>query len=395
MQEIPIVLIGHKDHGKSTLIGRMILDTKSIKESKLKEVQEVDESDGRKFELAHLIDSFMQEREREMTMDTTRAVLKGKERNYQLIDVPGHSELIANMLTGASSAEAALLLVDIDEGIREQTRQHLEIAKLLGIKQLGVAVNKIDKVDYQKDKFDEVKEKLKEILNEIGYSSENINFFPISAWEGDNVIKKSEKTPWYQGLTVMEFLEKEIKEPESLDKSSQIFLIQDEYKEGEDKIFIVGPIESGTLVVGQKALALPVNKEIIIESIKDSDGELLEAKAGQNVGIEISGEDLIMTNISRGTAIVSPDSNVKTEESSLSGEIFWIEKPSQDNLILECGTAKVEVILEEPKEIQRGTKTSYKARLKKPIAKDPKGKSILGKIVLKDKGNIIAVGNIL
>jgi sulfate adenylyltransferase subunit 1 (EFTu-like GTPase family) len=115
--EIPIVLIGHKDHGKSTLIGRLLLDTKSIKESRVKEIKEVDESDGRQFELAHLVDSFYQEREREMTMDTTRAVLKGKERNYQLIDVPGHGELIANMLTGAAGAEAALLLVSIEEGI--------------------------------------------------------------------------------------------------------------------------------------------------------------------------------------------------------------------------------------------------------------------------------------
>ena len=111
MQEIPIVLIGHKDHGKSTLIGRLLLDTKSVRESRLKEVKEVDESIGQKFELAHLVDSFKEERENEMTMDTTRAILKGKERNYQLIDVPGHKELIASMLTGAAGAEAALFIL--------------------------------------------------------------------------------------------------------------------------------------------------------------------------------------------------------------------------------------------------------------------------------------------
>lgn len=388
MQEIPIVLIGHKDHGKSTLIGRLILDTGSVKESKLKEVKEVDESDGQKFELAHLVDSFKQEREREMTMDTTRAFLKGKERNYQLVDVPGHSELIANMLTGASSAEAALLLVDIDEGIKEQTRQHLEIAKLLGIEQLGVVVNKIDKVDYQKDKFDEIKEKLKEILNEIGYSSKNMHFFPISAWEGDNVVKKSEKTPWYHGLTVMEFLEEKIKEPESFENLSLIFLIQDKYFE-EGKEVLIGPVESGTIKTGQEALILPDNKAIRIESIKDAEGELNEAKAGQNVGICLA-ENLAVL---RGGVITSLNSNLKVKN-NLSGEIFWIEKPSQENLILECGIAQIKATLEEPKTINRGEKSSYRVLLEKPIVFEPKSKTILGKIVLKDKGKIIAVGNI-
>jgi len=179
MQEVPIVLIGHKDHGKSTLIGRLLLDTKSIKESKLKEIQDVDKALGYKFELAHLVDSFREEREREMTMDTTMVLLKGQKQNYQLIDVPGHAELISNMLTGASGAKTALLVVSVEEGIKEQTRQHLEIAKLLGIEQLEVVVNKMDKVNYKKEKFDEVVKSLKEILNTIGYLSEKIHFFPV------------------------------------------------------------------------------------------------------------------------------------------------------------------------------------------------------------------------
>jgi small GTP-binding protein len=379
MQEIPVVLIGHKDHGKSTLIGRLVLDTKSIKESRVKEIKEVDESDGRKFELAHLVDSFRQEREREMTMDTTRALLKGKDRNYQLIDVPGHSELIANMLTGASNAEAALLLVDIYEGIKEQTRQHLEIAKLLGIEQLGVVVNKIDMINYQKDKFDEITEKLKEILNQIGYLSEKIQFFPVSAWEGDNVVQRSEKTPWYQGPTVMEFLEGEVKEVESFESLPLAFLIQDKYPEGEKEV-LVGPVETGAVKVGQEIVILPNNEKVKIESIRDSEGELSEAKAGQNIGISlgVKGEAL------RGGIISSLNNNFQTGN-ELEGEMFWIDKPSQENLILECGTAKVEATLEEPKEIQRGTKTPYKAQLKKTIAFEPNSKTILGKIVLKEE----------
>jgi len=387
MLEIPTVLIGHKDHGKSTLIGRLLLDTKSIKESRYKEVQEVDEASGYKFELAHLVDSFKEEREREMTMDTTRAVLKGKERNYQLIDVPGHSELISNMLTGAAGAEAALLLVSIDEGIKEQTRQHLEIAKLLGIEQLGVVVNKIDKINYQKEKFDEITGRLKEILNNIGYVSENINFFPVSAWKGDNVVKKSEKTPWYQGKTVMEFLEEEVELPKPFDNLPLAFLIQDK----DDNIFM-GRVESGKLKKGQKVLIIPGKKIVEVAVIKDSDGELEEANSGQNIGVEILKKGNF--EASRGTALVSEDSSMK-EGNILSGEMFWIKKPSQEKLSLECGTARVEAELREPKEINQGEKTLYKISLEKVIAFEPRSKTILGKLVLKDNGKIIAVGNIV
>ncbi|MCD6177965.1 GTP-binding protein [bacterium] len=392
MREIPIVLIGHKDHGKSTLIGRLILDTKSVQETRLKEIQEVDKSSGQKFELAHLVDTFKEEREREMTMDTTRAILKGKKRKYQLIDVPGHKELIASMLTGAAGAQGALLVVDVNEGIKEQTRQHLEIAKLLGIEQLGVAVNKMDKVDYQQEEFEKVIQKLREVLNKIGYLSERIDFFPISAWEGDNVVKRSNKMDWYKGKTIMEFIEEDIKEPESFRDLPLIFLVQDKYP-NEDKEILVGPIESGRLRVGQKVLILPDKRECEIKTIRDFTGELLEAEAGQNIGIEISQEDKTLSGVSRGNVITSLDSQVRTDQ-EVSGEVFWIRAPSDSNLVLECGTASVEGQLMEPKMITEGQTTSYRILLSKKMAVFPRSRTILGKIVLKDKGKIIAVGNI-
>lgn len=375
MQEIPIVLIGHKDHGKSTLIGRLILDTGSVKQSRVKEIKEVDESFGQKFELAHLVDAFKEERDREMTMDTTRALLKGKERNYQLIDVPGHGELIANMLTGAAGAEGALLMVSIEEGIKEQTREHLEVAKLLGIEQLGVVVNKIDKTGYQKEAFDSLAGKLRPMLEEIGYK--DVRFFPVSAWEGDNVVRKSDKTPWYQGPTVMEFLENEIRIPPSFENLPLSFLVQDSY----DNV-LVGKVESGILEKGKEVLILPANKKTIIRSIKDSEKELERAQAGQNLGIEIS-ED----NIGRGVVISDFNSDLKVGN-ILSGEVFWIKEPSQENLILECGTARAGGRLLEKK------KDTYQISTERPVVFQPRGKTILGKIVLKEQGKIIGVGNI-
>jgi len=389
MQEIPIVLIGHQDHGKSTLIGRLILDSGSITESRVNEIKSIDESAGQKFELAHLVDSFREEREREMTMDTTRAILKGKERNYQLIDVPGHAELIANMLTGAAGAEAALLLVSIEEGIKEQTRQHLEIAKLLGIEQLGVVVNKMDTVDYNEKAFSDVKDKLKAILTDIGYLAEDIYFFPISAGEGENVIRKSEKTPWYQGSTVMGFLEKEIKVPESFENLPLTFLIQDKYSE-EGKDILIGLVEAGKMVSGQEILFLPLNRKAKVKLIRDSEEELGEAEAGCNIGILLS-EDF---DLKRGSVGTLPESNLKIDK-EISGEIFWIKKPSQRKLVLECGTAQTEGELKDPEIVNDGEKTSYRIIIDEPIVFEPKGKTILGKIVLKDQGKIIGVGNIL
>lgn len=387
MQEIPIVLIGHKDHGKSTLIGRLILDTGSVKKSRVKEVKEVDESFGQKFELAHLVDAFKEERDREMTMDTTRAFLKGKERNYQLIDVPGHGELIANMLTGAAGAEGALLMVSIEEGIKEQTRQHLEIAKLLGIEQLGVVVNKIDKAGYKENAFNGLTEKLKSMLLEIGYK--DIRFFPVSAWEGDNVVRRSEKTPWYQGPTVIEFLENEIRTPELFENLPLIFLVQDKYSE-DGKEILIGPLEAGRMRTGEEILFLPNGERTKIEYIRDSEEELKEAKAGQNIGITLKEN----SGISRGKVGTVSDTNLKTGE-RLQGEIFWIEKPSQRKLDLECGTARAEAVVQKPEIINQGEKTFYEISLDKPIVFEPKGKTILGKLVLKDQGKIIAVGNIL
>lgn len=387
MEEIPIVLIGHKDHGKSTLIGRLLLDTKSIKKSKLKTIQGVDKVAGRKFELAHLLDSFKEERERGMTMDTTTALLKGKKRNYQLIDVPGHKELISQMLTGASRAKGAILVVSVPEGIKAQTIQHLEIAKLLGIEQLGVVINKMDKVNYQEDVFSKLVEKLRKILKIIGYSQKNIRFFPISALEGDNVKNKSIKTSWYQGATLMGFLENEFKRPESFEKLPLRFLVQDKYLE-EDEI-LVGRVESGKLRKNQEVLLLPGNKKNKIELIKDAERELKEASSGMNLGLILKNK----SKAGRGTVISSPNSPPQISN-ILSGETFWIEKPHQRKLICECGTAQREAKLLEPKILKAKEKTFYKVRLKRKIAFDPKSKIILGKLILKEKGKIIGGGNI-
>lgn len=381
MKEIPIVFIGHKDHGKSTLIGRLLLDTESIKESRVNEIREIDD---KKFRLAHLVDSFKEERENGMTIETTRAILKGKRGIYQLIDVPGHVELISNMLTGASGAKAALLLVSIEDGVKEQTYQHLEIAKVLGIEQLGVVINKIDKKNYQKDSFEKVVSETKEILIRTGFAVEKISFFPISALNGDNVVSKSPKTSWYKGTTLINFIKNNI-EIDNLSKEPLRFLIQDKYSE---KVF-VGRIESGELKVGQEILFLPQNIKGRVTAIRDSETGLKKALAGKNIGIVLEK----IKEIHRGTVGCLEDFK-PTVGNILKGEIFWLQKPSKKELIYECGTSQIKGELLEPKIIKAGEKSLYKISLRKNIAFDPSGKTILGKIILKDNGRIIAAGNV-
>jgi len=389
MLEIPIVLIGEKDHGKSTLIGRLLLDTKSIEESRIKKIQEIDKASGKEFELAHLVDSFREEREKEMTMDTTQVLLKGKKRNYQLIDVPGHEELISQMLTGASKGKVALLLVAVDEGIKEQTIRHLEIAKLLGIEKVGVVLNKIDKVNYKKEIFEKLKKEIKEVLEKVGYLSRDIHFFPISAKNGDNVIVKSKKTLWYEGKTLFEFLEGDLKEPEDFENLPLRFLVQDKYFIDEREV-LVGKIETGKLKIGERILFLPEDKTAKVIEIKEFEENLKEAKAGQNIGL-ILDKNL---KIERGSIGCFSDFPLKVSD-FLEGEIFWIKEPKSKKLIFECGTKSTEGEILEPKEILQNQKTFFKAKLKEKIAFDPQSKTILSKVVLKEKGQIIGVGNII
>lgn len=389
MQEIPVVLIGHKDHGKSTLIGRLLFETHSIKKTRFKEVQEVDQAWGRKFELAHLVDSFQEERDNEMTMDTTRAVLKGKKRNYQLIDVPGHGELITNMLSGASNAEVALLLVAIDEGIKEQTKQHLEIAHLLGIKQLGIIVNKIDTIKYKKDLFDGLKKNLQSVIKKIGYKPENIYFFPTSALKGDNIVKKSARTKWYSGPTVMKFIETKIKSPASLANFPLLFLVQDSWINNNQKI-ITGKIETGKIKIGDKIKIMPDKKQVVVAEIKDFDKKLVKAKAGENIGLVLQNKK----NIKRGSVIVSTKNAFEVKK-NITGKIFWIKIPSQRQITVECGTDQAKGIITNLRTASEGRISSHKISLGKSMVFDTSKKTILNKVAIKESGQIIGVGNIV
>ena len=199
---INLVIIGHKDHGKSTRIGRLLYDSKAIPEQKIQEIKEETQRTGTgRFKFSYLLDSLEEERKGGLTIDIMHTPFKTKKHLYTIIDCPGHKEFIKNMITGASQADAAVLVISAKEGIKDQTKQHAYLARTLGIKQLVVAVNKMDEPNYNQTRFREVAERLNKFLDSLDYK--NVPTIPLSALRGDNVFRKSQRMAWHDGTTFM------------------------------------------------------------------------------------------------------------------------------------------------------------------------------------------------
>jgi len=276
-----IAIVGSIDHGKSTLIGRLLYDTNSLPEGKLDEIKKTCEELGRKLEFAYICDALEEERKNQMTIETMQTFFRINNREYAIIDAPGHKEFLKNMVTGASQADASILIIDVKEGIQEQTKRHAYLLKLLGISNLIIAINKMDLVNYEEKFFKKVKNEITLFLNEIGVSSSFI--IPISAYEGDNVVKKSENMKWYKGLTILEALD-------NLKKATTIYdfrmPIQDIYEINNKEVY-VGNILSGEIRKGEIVKIFPNNENAKVKEILISNGEIEYAKSPMAIGIVI------------------------------------------------------------------------------------------------------------
>ena len=255
-ETLNIVIVGHVDHGKSTLLGRLYSDTGSLPEGKLEKVQAICRQQGKEFEYAFLFDAFLEEQEQGITIDTARTFFIWKGRQYIIIDAPGHKEFLKNMISGAARAEAALLLIDALEGVKEQSRKHGYLLSLLGVRQFAVVVNKMDLVGYREDVFAGIEKEYREYLSQFKVSPQHV--IPVSAKLGANIANRSSAMPWYGGPTVLDILGGFQEETARSDQPLR-FPVQDVYKFDARRI-LAGRVAAGRMRVGDRPVFSPSNK---------------------------------------------------------------------------------------------------------------------------------------
>ena len=343
-----IVIVGHVDHGKSTLIGRLLFETGSLPDGKYEAVQEMSKKRGMAFEWAFLLDALQAERDQGITIDTTQIPFRTDKRDYTLIDAPGHVEFLKNMITGAAQADAAFLVIDVEEGVSAQTRQHTLLLQLMGMKSLAVVINKMDRVSYDEKRFRKIKDDIESYLQEINLSPSAV--IPISAREGvniapragANIAKSGKEMAWHKKPNFLEVLDS-FPLPIS-DKDKPLRLpIQDIYKFDERRIF-AGRVESGVIKKGETLLFSPSNKSAKvarIESWPSQNGG--SAEAGESVGITLDAPIFI----ERGE-IASHMEKAPFLTDIFSARIFWLGKhplkPSTE-LKMKLATTETEIII--------------------------------------------------
>ena len=333
---INLVIAGHVDHGKSTLIGRLLHDTDSLTEGKMAAVKAMSERRGMPLEYAFLLDALQAERDQGITIDTTQVLFNSKKRSYLIIDAPGHKEFLKNMISGAAQADAGVVVIDVEEGIQEQSRRHCYLLRLLGLKEIIIVVNKMDLIEYSQRKFNHLKKQIVEYLSEIDLACKAV--VPISARDGQGLIDLSEKMPWYTGANFIDTLD-QLPEANSTNDLPTRLPIQDVYKFDERRI-IAGRIESGALKIGDELLFTPSNKRAAIESFEvwNAKDKKTKAIAGESVGIILNEEIFI----ERGH-IASLSTDAPIETNVFRGKVFWIgNKPiiAGDRLKIKIGTAE-------------------------------------------------------
>ncbi len=337
--KVNVVIVGHVDHGKSTLIGRLLYDSDTITEGRVEEIQKLAQEYNKRFEFAYFIDAFDDELKEERTIDTTGVMFKGKNL-YIVTDVPGHKEFIKNMLSGASRADVAVLVVAADEGIQEQTRRHVFLISMLGLKKLFVVVNKMDAVGYSEEIFNGVKRKVASLLASFGYG--DVPFIPGSAMEGDNIYRKSSRMPWYRGPTLIGALDgMELAERQ---ERPLRFVVQDNYIVDGREV-TVGRVESGRLCRGDELVFSPSGVRGIVEQIKVFGGELDIAGEGDSVGL------VITCRPERGDVGGLLDDAPKSTINFLGEVVLVRDRLSKGEVLeLKCGTRRVKCRVREFRE---------------------------------------------
>ncbi len=337
-----VVIVGHVDHGKSTLVGRLFNDTGTLPEGKVAAIEAMCERRGMPFEWAFVMDAFQSERDQGITIDTAQIWFKTSKRDYTIIDAPGHREFIKNMITGASSAEAAVMLIDAAQGIQQQSLTHAFLLGLLGIKQIAVVVNKMDLIDCSEHHFEAIKAEYARYLSEIGIVPGCV--IPAIARDGDNLVHRSEAMPWYKGPTLVGALDA-FQGVADLGRLPLRLPIQDVYKFDERRI-LAGRIVTGQLRIGDRLLFSPSNKVARVNSIEAWNARQPDSAGfGESVGITLNHQIFV----ERGE-MASLESSPPIETNVFAGRLFWLGrkplKPGQA-FRLRLQTRDAQVMVEE------------------------------------------------
>lgn len=405
-----IVTIGHVDHGKSTLVGRLLYDTGAIREDQMNKFRELAKEKGKEtFEFAFVMDTSKEERERGVTIDIMHKRFDTNKFYFTVIDCPGHRDFVKNMITGTSEADGAVLVVSVKDGIQDQTKEHVYLAKVLGVGQLIIAMNKMDAVNYDEAKFNTVKAEVDKLLKGVGYKTETIPFVPVSAFKGDNVAKKSENMPWYKGQTLVEALDS-FKEPERPINKPLRLPLQDAYSITGVGTVPVGRVETGVMKKGDKIVFVPSNVQGEVKSIEMHHEEIQEAKPGDNIGFNVRGVN--KDQIKRGDIVCHPGSEAKVVK-EFTAQIIVLNHPSVMSKgytpVFHCHTAQVActvtdilkqmdaktgaVVKEHPDFIKTGDAAVIVVKPSKPLVIEKQSDiPQLARFAIRDMGMTVAAG---
>ena len=412
-EHMNLAIIGHIDHGKSTLLGRLLMDAGVIDPHVIDEYRKKAEAIGKgSFEFAWVMDSLKDERERGITIDVAHQRFDTEKFYYTIVDCPGHRDFVKNMITGTSQADAAVLVVDAKDGIMAQTKEHVFLARTLGVSQLIIAINKMDRVNYEQGRFDELKKDVMNLLKTVGYKEDSVVFIPVSAFEGENITKKSDKMPWYDGPTFLQSLDL-MKVPEKPIDLPLRIPVQDVYTITGAGTVPVGRVETGKLKKGDKVIFNPAAKTGEVKSIEMHHEEIPEALPGDNIGWNVRGVG--RTDIRRGDVCGHIDSP-PTIADEFTAQLIVLQHPTAITIgytpVFHCHTAQIACTVteiskkldprtgatkeENPDFIKTGDAAIVKVKPTRPLVIE-KVKEIpqLGRFAIRDMGQTVAAGMVI
>lgn len=414
-----LVIMGHVDHGKSTTTGHMLALGGAVDERKLKAYEAESAQLGKgTFKYAWVLDNLKEERERGLTIDLRFLKFETKKNLFTVIDAPGHRDFVKNMITGASQADGAILFVSGKRGEFEagigpggQTREHAFLGFTLGVKQLAVAINKMDdaSVDWKEERYTEVKNEVTRMLKMVGYKVEKVHFIPTSGWTGDNLVKKSDKMPWYKGPCLMEALD--LFEPPAKPTGKPLRIpVQDIYTITGVGTVPVGRVETGVLKEGDKLVFMPSNKLAEVKSIEMHHERSTVAEPGDNIGFNVRG--IGKDDVHRGD-VAGHASSPPTVATEFIGQIIVIYHPSAIavgytpvfhyhtgqiacrfvELIRKIDPRTGQVVEENPAYLKTGDAAMVKIAPLQPISVETyKEFPELGRFAVRDMGTTVAAG---